>query len=439
VAQPDAPSGTSCNADGNQCTTDACNGSGSCTQVGTVACQPPTPPCEGGTACNPATGTCVAQPDAPSGTACNADGNLCTTDTCNGTGACTQTGTVTCSSGATCQGGQVCNPTSGACEPQPPATPGTPCDSDANQCTLEECNGSGGCIPVSTVTCAPPEPPCEGGEACNPTSGQCEPAPDAPIGTPCDTDSNPGTEEQCDGEGECSDNPPLDLCEDLLGNFKGYSLSRRRGFVPIDVALVDQFEAKDTTVLRPKYLANPAGIDGSGIDDPTGHLMCYKIKDVAGQTPLALTDVRLESQFGTDLVTAQRTDVLCVPAAKDLVPLTSTFDRFKCYRLRKQKGAPRFVKRDVTVNDQFENKLMTISRPFLLCNPVGKDGEEIQNPVCHITCYKIADVRGQPPFVEQDAIVEDEFGTQNVGTNTNVREFCHRSAVLCVPSLKFHD
>jgi hypothetical protein len=168
-------------------------------------------------------------------------------------------------------------------------------------------------------------------------------------------------------------------------------------------------------------------------------MTCYKVKDVAGQPPFALTDIRLESQFGTDLVTAQRSDVLCVPATKDLVPLASAFDRFKCYRLRKQKGAPGFVKRDITVNDQFENKLMTTSRPFLLCNPVGKDGEEIQNPVCHITCYKVSDAPGQPPFVEQDAIIEDEFGTQNVGTNTNVRETCHRSAVLCVPSLKFHD
>jgi hypothetical protein len=289
------------------------------------------------------------------------------------------------------------------------------------------------------VSCAPPEPPCEGGEACDPTNGQCEPASDAPIGTPCDTDSNPNTEEQCDGQGECSDDPPLDLCENLLGEFKGYTLNRRGGFLPLDVTLDDQFESKITTVRRPKYLANPAGIDGAPIDDPTAHMMCYVLKDVSGQVPLALTDVRLESQFGTDFVTAVRSDLLCVQAAKDLVPVATPFDRFKCYRVRKQRGAPRFVKRDVNVIDQFENKEMTLSRPFLVCNPVGRDGEEIQNPVCHLSCYKIKDVLGQPKFVDQDAIIEDEFGTQNVGTNTNVRETCHRSAVLCVPALKFHD
>jgi hypothetical protein len=225
----------------------------------------------------------------------------------------------------------------------------------------------------------------------------------------------------------------------MLGNFKGYSLARRRGFVPIDVDLVDQFEMKNTTVLRPKYLANPAGIDGSGIADPAAHLMCYRIKDVTGEPPFAHTDIRIETQFGTDFVTAIKSDVLCVPAAKDLVPLTSTYDRFKCYRLRKQRGAPKFTPRELAVTDQFEDKQMTIPRPFLLCNPVGRDGEEIQNPVCHLTCFRVKDAPGQPKFIEREAIVEDEFGTQNVGTTTNVKEFCGKSAVLCVPSLKFHD
>ncbi len=432
VAQPDAPSGTACNADGNLCTTDACNGSGTCAQVGTVGCQPPTPPCEGGTTCNPGTGTCVAQPDAPSGTACNIDGNLCTIDTCNGTGVCTPSGNVTCPGGPVCQGGQVCNPASGTCQLQPPPPPGSPCNSDSNQCTLEQCNGSGSCVPTGSVTCAPPEPPCEGGEACDPASGACEPEPDAPIGTPCDTD---GT---CDGQGECSDDPPLDLCESLLDNFKGYNLNRRNNFVPLDVSLTDQFETKNTTVSRPKYLANPAGIDGSGISDPTAHMMCYKVKDVSGQTRLARQSLRLESQFGTDLVTAVKAELLCVPAAKDLVPVATPFDRFKCYRVRKKLGTG-YTPHDHNVIDQFEDKNMKITKPFLVCNPVSRDGEEIQNPVCHLTCYKVEDVPGQPKFDDQAPIVEDEFYTQNVGTNTDVRETCRRSAVLCVPSLKFHE
>ena len=269
---------------------------------------------------------------------------------------------------------------------------------------------------------------------CNPASGECEAEPDAPGGTPCDTDNDPGSVEECDGGGQCQPD-----CEAMLPSFKGYTLNRRKGFVPIDVMLADQFEVKDTTVTRPKYLANPAGIDGSGIDDPTAHMMCYRVKDVTGQALFTPVNVRLESRFGTDLVTAVKSDLLCVPAKKDLVPLTSTFDRFKCYRLRSRKGAPRFVKQVLTVNDQFESKVMKTFRPFLLCNPVSKDGEEIQEPVCHVTCYKISDEPGQPRFIDRDALIEDEFGTQNVGTNTNVRETCHRSAVLCVPSLKFHE
>jgi hypothetical protein len=163
------------------------------------------------------------------------------------------------------------------------------------------------------------------------------------------------------------------------------------------------------------------------------------VKDVPGQTPFERTDITIETQFGPSQVTALRAEALCVPAAKDLVPLAAPFDRFKCYRLRNQKRTPRFVPRAAVVSDQFETKDMTVKRPFMICNPVDKDGEPIQNPVCHLTCYKIADVRGQTGFQQQEAIIEDEFGTANVGTNANVKEFCRKSAVLCVPSLKVHD
>ena len=53
-----------------------------------VVCQDPVPPCEGGEECNPATGACDPLPDAPLSTPCEADGDPCTVDHCDGNGQC---------------------------------------------------------------------------------------------------------------------------------------------------------------------------------------------------------------------------------------------------------------------------------------------------------------------------------------------------------------
>jgi hypothetical protein len=498
VAGTDAPAGATCNADGNLCTLDACDGAGVCRQVEAVSCQPPAPPCEAGAACNPATGACVAGTDAPAGTTCNADGSLCTIDACDGAGVCRQVGAVGCQPPALpCEGGAACNPTTGACATLADASAGTACDTDADRCTVDACDGGGACARVDVIACQPPDSVCDGGETCNPGTGTCLPAPaapaglacdldgdlctlatcdgagacvatgavtcgsadppcksgefcdpetggcvglpDAPEGEPCDTDGDATLDGRCDGGGECSSGPPLALCENLLGSFKGYNLRSRSGFETLDVALTDQFGTGTMTVLRPKYLSNPATVDGVLAPDPTAHMTCYRIRDVAGQAKFQQVDVEVESRFGREAVTAVRAETLCVPAAKDLVPVTSRIDRFKCYRMKAQVGTSRFERGEATIDDQFESKGMLAKRLLLLCNPVDRDGDEILNPLCHMACYKIADLPGQAPFAQRAAIVEDEFGEQNVGTGTKVREFCSKSAVLCVPALKTHQ
>jgi hypothetical protein len=85
---PDPPLSTPCEADGNLCTIDHCNGNGQCVFLNNQTCQAPNPPCEGGQLCDPMTGMCVNQPDAPLSTPCDADGSVCTNDHCNGNGQC---------------------------------------------------------------------------------------------------------------------------------------------------------------------------------------------------------------------------------------------------------------------------------------------------------------------------------------------------------------
>jgi hypothetical protein len=78
-----APSGTPCPDDGNLCTMDVCNGVGACTH----------PPVQCARACradgcDPATGQCLGTP-LPAGTGCADDGDPCTDDVCDQSGSCT--------------------------------------------------------------------------------------------------------------------------------------------------------------------------------------------------------------------------------------------------------------------------------------------------------------------------------------------------------------
>jgi cysteine-rich repeat protein len=112
-----------------------------------VVCQDPVPPCEGGEAYNPTTGLCEELPDAPLSTECEADGDLCTTDYCDGQGSCVNLDSVICP-GQTgeCEAGEECNPTTGLCEQVPNAPLSTPCEADGDACTIDQCDGAGSCV-----------------------------------------------------------------------------------------------------------------------------------------------------------------------------------------------------------------------------------------------------------------------------------------------------
>lgn len=216
VAQPDAVLSTPCEVESpaNLCTIDHCDGLGACVKLGDVMCQAANPPCEGGEVCDPGTGACVPQPDAVLSTHCEADGNLCTNDHCDGLGACVFLSSVPCQpANPPCEGGEVCNPSTGLCVAQPDAVLSTPCEAESppNFCTNDHCNGSGLCVHLSDVVCPGPVPPCEGGQECVPATGECRNLDDAVLSTPCQTDADPCTIEHCDGRGLCV------LLNDLCG------------------------------------------------------------------------------------------------------------------------------------------------------------------------------------------------------------------------------
>jgi len=99
---------------------------------------------------------------------------------------------------------------------------------------------------------------------------------------------------------------------------------------------------------------------------------------------------------------------------------------FKCYQVVKE--TPVFEELNVFLSDQFEDKDTTVKVPTLVCNPVDKDGEGINNPDFHLTCYKIKQVKGQTPFNKRNVLIDNQFGELTLVVG--------KPQLLCVPSGK---
>ncbi|PYP68767.1 MAG: hypothetical protein DMD36_12025, partial [Gemmatimonadetes bacterium] len=99
-----------------------------------------------------------------------------------------------------------------------------------------------------------------------------------------------------------------------LDHFKCYRTATLTQFARRNVFLADQFESKNTTVLRPCTVCMPADKNGEGIQDPSTSLTCYRIRDVSGQPRLSPRGVMVHNQFGDTSLTALRARSLCVPS-----------------------------------------------------------------------------------------------------------------------------
>ncbi|MBI3182623.1 MAG: hypothetical protein HYZ28_10850 [Myxococcales bacterium] len=285
---PPLDAGAGCPDDGIFCTDDRCDGLGSCVHPpkdGGTPCDDgnpctaadrcsasacvggPTKPCNsppgGGCflvqgACNPADAGCLYLP-ADAGTPCPSDGNPCTDDRCNGTGACqhpprsgpcnddnacttgdycdagacTFTGMRSCAQPApsSCWASSACIPADGGCQLIPKSM-GMPCPDDGNQCTLDECDGDGGCQHPDApnglfcndgLACTTNDEclngACTGTSTClSPPQSDCYQLPGtcdisgclyypSSSSTLCTSDNEPCTTDRCNGSGNCQHTP----------------------------------------------------------------------------------------------------------------------------------------------------------------------------------------------------------------------------------------
>jgi hypothetical protein len=99
-------------------------------------------------------------------------------------------------------------------------------------------------------------------------------------------------------------------------------------------------------------------------------------------------------------------------------------DHYKCYKGRDLKTPP-FARVDPNLDDQFASETNTVIKPFLVCNPVDKNGEGIKNPLPHLCCYKLKSKALNPkPKVE----IESQFQKSQLELK--------KAQLLCAPCSK---
>ena len=190
------------------------------------------------------------------------------------------------------------------------------------------------------------------------------------------------------------------------------------------VTAQDQFGTVSLPLIFPHRLCAPVDKNQEGINDPTEHLTGYKTRAVFSKR----LNHTVVNQFGTLQVDIIRPDMFMVPTAKNGVPIAlPTGDHFTCYKVKRSRGTPKFVKQTVTVQDQFQSASELVIKPVRLCCPANKNGEDPTAPshLGHILCYK---AKSQTKFGTLVVQIDNQFGPDQV-TVIHRRE-------LCVPTLK---
>jgi len=108
-----------------------------------------------------------------------------------------------------------------------------------------------------------------------------------------------------------------------VDHYKCYKASLAKGspkwIAPASPTVIDQFYpgGQSFALKKPTRFCHPVAADGSTINEPTSHLVCYGARLPAGTKFVKTTVSTNNPDFGTDVLLATAVSELCVPAVTD--------------------------------------------------------------------------------------------------------------------------
>ena len=91
-------------------------------------------------------------------------------------------------------------------------------------------------------------------------------------------------------------------------------------FTPVTAGAADQFGTRALAIRKPVSLCNPASKNGSAVQDPNRHLLCYAVRPAVEGASL----VYVNNQFGPHTMKLNREGSFCVPSLKVIVGGSTT-------------------------------------------------------------------------------------------------------------------
>ena len=88
-------------------------------------------------------------------------------------------------------------------------------------------------------------------------------------------------------------------------------------FVKTTATTSDQLTNETVQVQKVKFVCNPVSKNGSVINDPSAHLICYQIK---GLNLAPRPKVQVSTQFQVSQFEIKKPKLLCVPGTKMILP-----------------------------------------------------------------------------------------------------------------------
>ncbi len=110
-------------------------------------------------------------------------------------------------------------------------------------------------------------------------------------------------------------------------------------------------------------------------------------------------------------------------AQKEMAPRAN---HYKCYQVL---DWGEWDQHSVQLQDQFGKSQAVVIRPYMLCNPVDKNGEGIVDKDNHLVCYQIHDDPSGSFQRVREVAVQNQFGQTQLWVGVPAE-------TLCLPSMK---
>ncbi len=312
-----------CDGVGANCPADVVEASGIICRIGSIGAV-----CDLPEVCDGVSGICpAADVVEPSGTECRASAGVCdVAESCDGVA-------KDCPSDGVVSSGTECRASAGVCDiaetcdgvatdcPGDSFDTGSECRSVAGVCDVAEiCDGGGAnCPPDGFDTgsvCRVDAGQCDIEETCDGGGVSCPSDALEPDGTSCDDGIVSTILDQCTA-GMCDGTA-------LAGNLDAFKCYRAKDlkspkFTKTTIAsLEDQFGMETGVEVKKPFLhCNPTDVEGGGIFNATDHLVCYKVKS---QSFAVRPRIEVTNVFGTLHLEAKKSQFLCVPSSKTVLP-----------------------------------------------------------------------------------------------------------------------